>query len=126
MRERSASMGMMEDKTKRKREEMEKGKVGRDKRKDGLYGIFKQSRKTLRSAVKKEGEEEQEKLKGMMKEMMEGTRRIWGRLEESLGEIRREMEGLKRREEEWRVEKESMKSRIDVLEKKLEKGEGGK
>lgn len=41
------------------------------------------------------------------------------------GEIRREMERLKRRDEEWRMEKEGMKSRIEVLEKKLEEWEGG-
>lgn len=56
----------------------------------------------------------------MMKEMMMETRRMWGKLEESLGEIRREMEGWKRRKEEWRVDKERMMERIDVLEQKLE------
>lgn len=32
-------------------------------------------------------------MMGMMKEMMMETRRMWGKLEEGLGEIKREMKG---------------------------------
>lgn len=87
---------------------------------------FQKSRKMQRSSVKKEKEGEQKGLKGMMKEMMEETQRIWERLEESLVEIRKEIEGLKRREEEWRMEREKMISKIDILEKKLEERKGGR
>lgn len=56
--------------------------------------------KAKRSPTKKGGVEEQEELKRMIREMMEETRRLWGRLEESLGELRRDKEGDGRIEEE--------------------------
>lgn len=39
---------------------------------------------------------------------MEEIRYVWSRLKESLGKIRRDLEEMKRREEEWKLEKERM------------------
>lgn len=70
--------------SKKEKEEMEG--TGGDERKEVIYKIFQKSRKTSRSPEKKEGEERQEGLREMMREMIEETRKMWGRVEESLGE----------------------------------------
>ena len=51
---------------------------------------------------------------------MSETRRIWSRLEGSLGEIRRELEEMMRREREWKLEKERMTERLDKLERMVD------
>lgn len=61
------------------------------------------------------------KLKGMLKEMMKENRYRWARLEESLGEIKKELEKMKSREEEWQREQARRKERIQTMKRRLEK-----
>lgn len=61
-----------------------------------------------------------------MKTMREENRQIWTRLEESLGEIKNEVDRMKSKEEEWKKERSMIEERIQKVEKKLEEGvEGG-
>lgn len=117
---RSGSVGTIEELLKRKRETEGLGKGGKGEEEEVLH----QTKKAQRSPIGKGAKGGEGGLEGMMRGMMEETRFIWSRVEESLGEIRRELEEMKRREGEWKLEKERLMERMDMLEKKLERREG--
>jgi len=48
--------------------------------------------------------------------------RIEGKMEEKMKVIMGELEGIKRREEEWGWEREKLEKRVEELEKKWEEG----
>jgi len=123
-RERSGSMGVL-DLWKRKREVAE----GLEKVGNRVEGereqTFKRSKKTPRSPTAQEevgGEREGFTIMEEMKEWMESCSRNWERMEESLREIARELEGMRKREEKWREDRDKMEKRIEELEKKWERG----
>lgn len=53
---------------------------------------------------------------------MKELKRKWERMEDSLVCIRRELEEMRRREDDWRVKREGIEKRMGELELKLEKG----
>lgn len=55
-------------------------------------------------------------MMGVMKEWMEDYNGKWERMEESLKSIMRELEGMRKREEKWRKERDRMEKRIEELE----------
>jgi len=123
-RERSGSVGVL-DLWKRKREVAE----GLEKMGNKVEGereqTFKRSKKTPRSPPAQEevgGEREGFLIMEEMKEWMESGSRNWERMEESLREIVRELEGMRKREEKWREDRDKMEKRIEELEKKWERG----
>ncbi|CAL1680935.1 unnamed protein product [Lasius platythorax] len=59
-----------------------------------------------------------ERIEGLIRELMEESRNRWERMEASLGDIRRDLEEWKMREEGWMVEKEEIKERLNNLERK--------
>lgn len=56
----------------------------------------------------------------IVKRKMEENRHRRNRFEESLGEIKRELNGMRSREEEWKRERDRMKERIQTVERRLE------
>lgn len=54
---------------------------------------------------------------------MEDFKGKWEKMEVSIGGIRRELEEMRKRKEEWRSERERLEKRIEELEIKWEKGE---
>jgi hypothetical protein len=58
-----------------------------------------------------------EELKGKWEKMEE-------RMENRMTVIMVELDNMRKREEEWRMEREKMEKRIEELEKKWEKGQG--
>jgi len=118
-RERTDSVGVLEM-WKRKRE-VEGETVGRAEWEEELAS--KRSRKTTRSP-EKEGEDLI--TVGMMNRWMEELKGMWERMEERMEErmtvVMVELDNMRKREEEWRVERERMEKRIEDLEKKWEEG----
>ncbi|XP_032673071.1 non-muscle caldesmon-like [Odontomachus brunneus] len=114
---------MLEDFLKKKKGFEE---VREEEREKEAGGAFKKSRKTHRSPEGNMKEVGEGKLEGMMKEMMKKTRMMWGRVEESLGGIRREIEEIRIKEEEWKVERERLEERITILERKFEGSDKGR
>lgn len=53
---------------------------------------------------------------------MEDFKGKWERMEESIGSIRRELEEMRRRGEEWRSERKRLEKRIGELKMKWDKG----
>jgi len=108
---------------KRKREVTEgvdEGERGR-----GEEDYFKRSKKTMRTPPKGGGSEDEGEtisIMGVLKEWMEDSSKKWERMEGSLRGIVKELEEMRKREEEWRVERRKLENRIEELEKKWEKG----
>lgn len=75
--------------------------------------------KKQRSLVGKGAEEGEGKLEKLLMEMREENKMRWMRLEESLGEIKKELDRMKSREEEWKRERKMMEERIQRVEKKI-------
>lgn len=119
-RERGGSYGSLETLWSKKRGADELNVESEPKDLDS--DAFKKSRKTERSPIGKR-EEATLKLEKMMGDLIEESRNRWGRLEESLEGIRKELDEMRKREKRWEEEKREIKERLDSLEKKWEKGE---
>ncbi|XP_032679743.1 myosin-14-like [Odontomachus brunneus] len=89
-------------------------------------GAFQKSRKTQRSPERNMKEDGEGKLERMIKEMMKETRMMWRKVEESLSSIRKEIEEIIMKEEDWKVERERLEERIITLERKMEGSERGR
>ena len=100
IRERSASVTIMEgmeDSSKRKRGETE----GLDKSREGDE-VFKRSNKTMRSPNEREkgvAEEKTGKIEELLIEMRKESKYRWDKVEESLENLRKEIERMKMREQ---------------------------
>lgn len=91
-RERSSSVGLLEDMWSRKREEedvLNRSEEGKGER------IFQKSKKTRRSPIGSGEKEGEGKLEKLLMEMRKESRQRWTRLEESLGEIGKELNKMK-------------------------------
>src|SRR5436190_12903297 len=126
IRERSASVTIMEgmeDSSKRKRGETE----GLDKSREGDE-VFKRSNKTMRSPSEREkgvAEEKTGKIEELLIEMRKESKYRWDKVEESLQNLRKEIERMKMREQEWEREQEQIRTRLEEVERKLEERKGG-
>lgn len=100
-RERSSSVGLLEDMWKRKREEEEVLNRSKEGKREG---IFQKSKKTQRSPTGSGEKEEEGKLEKLLMEKREESRQRWTRLEESLREIGKELNKMKGREGESKRE----------------------
>jgi len=127
-KERRGSDGMWEV-WKRKRELEERTGMEEDQGQGEVEQIFQKSKKTPRSPGKRGGEGG-ELMVEMMREWMEECKGRWEKVEENMNAIRRELEDMRKREEEWRKEKMKMEKRLEDLEVKwkqsLNLGGGGK
>jgi len=122
-RGRSGSSAGVLEMWKRKRE-LGVGGEGEEGREGGEG--FQKSKKTARSPVGGGEMEMMGAMKRWMEEMMGRwerlEERLEGRMEEKMKLIIGELEGLKRREEEWKREREEMGKRVEELERKWEEG----
>ena len=125
-RVRSASITVIEgveETPKRKSGETE----GLDKSREGEE-VFKRSNKTLRSPkeMKSGGLEEKiGRIEGLLMEMSEENKYRWSKVEEGLMDIRKEIERIKLKEQEWERERDQLKTRLEEVERKLEERKGG-
>lgn len=61
------------------------------------------------------------RMMGMIKKWMEELKGKWERMDDKITVLMVELENMKKKEEDWRKERERMEKRLRELEKKWEK-----